>query len=276
MKKRVKQLVAAAMTVTTLCMAAVAPTYANEEEQYPLKGTFPYTLMTKEIVDKRLAEGWVFTGDPYADVGTATPFQNNEEWSQVNYFKNPVVTGICADKILVTLAGLKPGWNMSTGSELTAEEEAVKNEVIKYLSSYDWKNASEYEKAYYTAEYIASRSKRIDDDYNQDNTQDDSVYAVLINGRSVYAGFTQTYHLLTRAVGLKSVDAGDTHNYVMISGQWYEIDVANIATPTASMSIQDNIDWYLKEPATDTDQYLWVEMGIEGEFDSTLPDQPTY
>ena len=165
---------------------------------------------------------------------------------------------------------------MSTGSELTAEEEAVKTEVIKYLNSYDWKNASDYEKAYYTAEYIASRSKRIDDDYNQDNTQDDSVYAVLINGRSVHAGFTQTYHLLTRAVGLKSVDARDVHNYVMIDGQWYKIDVSRIAEPTASMSIQHKIDWYLKQPATDTDQYLWVEKGIELEFDSTLPDQPMY
>lgn len=274
MKKRVKQLVAAAMTVTTLCMAAVVPTYANEEEQYPLKGTFPYTLMTKEIVDKRLAEGWVFIGDPYENVGTATPFHNNAEWSQVNTFRNPGLTGICADKILVTLAGLKPGWNMSTGSELTAEEEAVKNEVIKYLNSYDWKNASEYEKAYYTAEYIASRSKRIHDIC--DNTQDDSAYAVLINGRSVQPGFTQTYHLLTRAVGLKSVDAGDVHNYVMIDGQWYKIDVSSIAEPTASMSIQDIIDWWLKQPATDIDQYLWVEKGIELEFDSTLPDQPMY
>ena len=169
MKKRVRQLVAAAMTVTTLCMAAVAPAYANEEEQYPLKGTFPYTLMTKEIVDKRLSEGWVFTGDPYADVGTATPFQNNEEWAQVNQFKNSATTGANSGRILLTLAGLKPSPDGGTySSELTAEEEAVKNEVIKYLNSYDWKNASEYEKAYYTAEYIASRCT-YDYEFGNDN-----------------------------------------------------------------------------------------------------------
>lgn len=267
-------MIAVAMTMATLGMAAI-PAYANEE-QYPLKGAFPYTLMTKEIVDKRKAEGWAFIGDPYAEVGTATPFQNNEEWAQVNNFKSSVATGINAGKILVTLAGLKPAPDSYSGAELTAEEEAVKNEVIKYLNSYDWKNASEYEKAYYTAEYIASRSKYVP---SEGGLLNNTSYSCLVEGQSMCDGFAQAYHLLTRAVGLKSVQTGyvgHTWNYVMIDGQWYEIDLTGIASETASISIQYMIDRFLKQPATDTDQYLWVEMGIESEFDSTLPDQPMY
>jgi len=276
MKKRVRQLIAAAMTVTTLCMAAVAPAYANEEEQYPLKGTFPYTLMTKEIVDKRLAEGWVFTGDPYADVGTATPFTNNLEWSQVNTYKTHVM-GLNFPKILITLAGLKPAPDPYSGSELTAEEEAVKTEVIKYLNSYDWKNASEYEKAYYTAEYIASRCK-YDDECNDNNT----AYSCLVKGKSRCDGFATAYHLLTRAVGLKSVYVSDIRlyhswNYVMIDDQWYLIDLTDIQAYPDDRIGGIISERYLGQPATDTDQYLWTEMGIElSEGDSTLPDQPMY
>lgn len=276
MKKRMKKMIAVAMTMATLGMAAI-PACANEE-QYPLKGTFPYTLMTKEIVDKRLAEGWVFTGDPYADVGTATPFTNNLEWSQVNTYKTHVM-GINFPKILITLAGLNPAPDPYSGSELTEEEEAIKNEVIKYLNSYDWKNASEYEKAYYTAEYIASRSKYVADENG--GIQTNSTYAVLINGRSMCDGFAQTYHLLTRSVGLKSVFVSDYNhawNYVMIDGQWYEMDISDVAQDRKPTDRADIIsERYLSRPATDIDQYIWTEMGIElSEGDSTLPAQPMY
>ena len=274
--KKSKIFATIAVTVSMLA-ASVMPAYAAESDQYPLKGTFGYTMTTRESIDAKLADGWVFTGDPYANVGTAVPFRNNMEWSQVNNYKSSRGSGINSAKILITLAGLTPSPDSVTGSALTAEEEAVKNEVIKYLDSYDWRNASEYEKASYTAKYIASRC--IYQDAEGDGLLTNSSYSCLTKGVSLCDGFAATYHLLTRAAGLKSVYTGTTGhawNYVMIDSQWYKIDVSGIAQTTASISIQDGIDWNLKQPATDTAQYLWVEMGTELDFDHTIPNEPTY
>lgn len=276
MKKTVKQFAAAFMAIVSLTATAM-PVYADESDQYPLKGTFPYTMMTKETVDRRLADGWVYVGDPYAEVGTAVPFSNNAEWVQVNQFRSSVATGINSSKILITLAGLTPSPDSYSGSVLTPEEEAVKNEVIKYLDSYDWKHASEYEKAAYTAEYIASRC-RSEKNVSGDSLYINSSYSCLINGESMCDGFAQTYHLLTRAAGLKSVQAGTlSHawNYVMIDQQWYEMDVSIVASPLKS-SRQEYIERYLERIPTDVTQYLWMEAGVDFDLDSTLADQPSY
>ncbi|MDR1548409.1 MAG: hypothetical protein LBT06_07470 [Hungatella sp.] len=302
MKKRIKQLIAVVMTITTLAVSAL-PVYAEEVDQYPLKGTFPYTLITRESVDKKIAEGYVFTGDPYADVGTAVPFRNNAEWAQVNSFKSIVATGINYGKILIYLAGLTSAPDSFSGSALTAEEEAVKNEVIKYLNSYDWKNASDYEKAYYTAKYIALRSS-----YNLEILDrgfkpfEGTAYDCLVKGSTVCDGFAQTYHLLTRAVGLKSIytsgDGSYDHawNYVLIDGVWHAMDLVGVA-PTqidraSGYGIREKqIKVYLDTPGNDPSLRWWVEgSGISDiyeldkyfwntdnlQFDSTIPDQPLY
>lgn len=279
MRKRMKKFIVAVMAFTTLAVSAL-PVYAEEADQYPLKGTFPYTMMTKEIVDKRLAEGWVFTGDPYAEVGTAVPFGNDAEWAQINNFKSSVATGINSGKILIYLAGLTSAPDSYSGSALTVEEEAVKNEVIKYLNSYDWKNASDYEKAAYTAEYIATRCE-----YHWNTgtiMEENSSYSCLVKGKSRCDGFAGAYHLLTRAAGLKSVHVSDISlnhawNYVLIDNKWYEMDVTSVAAHNLNLlDHQKRINEYLAHPATNISQYLWIEKGIELDFDSTIPNQPMY
>lgn len=268
---------AAAVLAFVLLAASVMPVFAEENSQYPLKGTFPYTMMTEEIVNNRLAEGWVYAGDPYAEVGTAVPFTNNAEWVQVNQFRSSTATGINSAKILISLAGLTPSPDSYTGSALTIEEEAVKNEVIKYLESYDWKHASDYEKAAYTAEYIAGRCKS-EKNACGDSLYINSSYSCLINGQSMCDGFAQTYHLLTRAVGLKSVQVGTlSHawNYVMIDEQWYEMDVSIVSSPSRA-SRKEYIDRYLNRIPADINQYLWTEAGVDFNQDSTLADQPLY
>ena len=273
-----KQFTAAGLAMICLASAAI-PAYAEESDPYPLKGTFPYTMMTKEIVDQRLADGWVYTGDPYETVGTAVPFTNNVEWVQVNQFKSSNTSGINSAKILLTLAGLIPAPDAVTGSALTTEEELVSIEVVKYLNSYDWNSASDYEKAFYTAEYIAERCvyKNIEGSGLETN----SSYSCLVNGYSVCDGFASAYHLLTRAVGIKTVygkpDISWQHavNYVMIDNLWYEIDVSSIAQPKTSDTVQIQIQRMLTDPVLNT-SYIWTERGEDLEFDSTLPNQPTY
>jgi len=276
-KQSIMRIIAAALAF--VCLTAATPVLAEESNQYPLKGTFPYMMMTEDIVNKRLAEGWVYAGDPYAEVGTAVPFTNNAEWVQVNQFKSSNTNGINSAKILLTLAGVVPTPDSVTGSILTFEEELVREEVIKYLNSYEWKYASEYEKAFYTAEYIANRC--VYNNVEGDGVQTNSSYSCLVNGYSVCDGFAATYHLLTRAVGLKSIygqpDVNWKHaiNYVMVDGQWYDIDVSSIAQPKMSDTVQMQIQRYLQEPTLNT-SYIWTERGEELEYDSTLPKEPIY
>lgn len=272
MRKKIKQIIAAGMAVIAVTAGSL-PAHAEEVDQYPLRGSFPYTLNTKESIDAKLADGWVFSGDPYETVGTAVPFRNNSEWAQINTFKFSV-TNLNPGKILITLAGLTPIQDSLTGSKLTPEEEAVKNEVIKYLNSYDWRNASDYKKAAYTAEYIVNRCeyKNIEGSGLLTN----SSYSCLINGFAVCDGFAQTYHLLTRAVGLKSVEISqDFHafNYVNIDGVWRKIDVSSVAN---YIDKTGRINEFLSKKADDTSINLWNENGVEFEPDSTIPSQPKY
>lgn len=284
--RKIKILATIAVALSML-VVSVMPAYATEADQFPLKGTFPYSMTTRESIDAKLAEGWVFTGDPYASVGTSVPFRNNAEWSQVNNYKSSTATGINAGKILISLAGLMSAPDSLTGSDLSTEEEAVKNEVIRYLDSYDWRNASEYERAAYTAKYVANRC--VYRDAEGDSLPVNSSYSCLLKGVSLCDGFAATYHLLTRAVGLKSVHTGTVGhawNYVMINGQWFKIDVSEISQDNEVYGNTGNkfeyltIDYTVKKalesPATDTAQYLWVDMGTELNFDRTIPNQPTY
>jgi len=271
---RKRKIFAALITMVSILTATVVPAYA--EEQYPLQGTFPYTLTTRESVDAKLADGWMMGSNPYGDVGTAVPFVNNPEWVQINNYKSSVATGINSAKILITLAGLTPAPDSISGSALTAEEDAVKIKVVEYLNSYDWKTATEYEKAAYTAEYIANRCRYQTGE--GDSLPINSSYSCLVNGVSLCDGFAATYHLLTRAVGLKSIHTGTVShawNYVMIDNQWYYIDISDVSQPTASFSIQDSIQKYLKQPATDM-SYIWTETGVDFDFDNTIPSEPIY
>lgn len=284
MKKRMKQLAALAMAVVTLGMSSF--TALADEDPYPLKGRIGYTLITRESIDAKIADGWVFGGDPYATVGKAELFANNAEWAQSNSFHDSQFTDIKYGKILLNLAGLTPIPDMYSGSsDLTEKELALKNEVVKYLNSYDWKNASEYEKAAYTAHYIAERATYNSDVYIRmvngetidPSEEENSAYSALVQGHSLCDGFAQAYHLLTRAVGLKCVEGSSyLHgwNYVMIDGKWHEIDVS--AASQEMKHYPDTVERQLGNQATRLEENIWTLAGIELDFDPTLPSEPIY
>lgn len=266
----IKKQILAVMMTACMMMTSILSAYAEETDPYPLKGIFPYTEITRESIDKKLAEGWVFIGDPYVDVGTCLPFTNNVEWAQVNAFYGQEIS---YDKILITLAGLKPTPDPITGSELTEYERKLSEEVVKYLNSYDWKQASDYEKAAYTAEFIASRCVYVKSEGG--GVETNSGYSCLINGKSMCDGFAQAYHLLTRASGLKTVYISRNFhaiNFVNIDGIWREIDVSYLPGFADKRQV---IDILLNDESKIIDKYLW-ERSTELEFDPTLPSTPLY
>lgn len=226
------------------------------DEEFPLRGTVGY--------------------EPGIEEGSAVLFRNNPEYAQINTFKLMFINN---NKVLIYLAGLQPG-----GDPMIAEEMAVANAVKDFVNSFDWKNASDYEKAAYAAEYLANRCLYIDADL-ADGMNVNSSYSALIKGASMCDGFADAYHVLTRAVGLKSVHVWNyTHawNYVMVDGMWYKMDVSNIAQLGRSTwkpsSIEKETAEYLKEPALEEDikNYLWVEKGLELQYNPEIPSQPLY
>ena len=271
-----KKVIITLLAAVCLLFGSPAWAYGNTEEEYPLKGTFPYTMITKESIDKKLEDGWVFTSDPYVSVGECYSFTNNKEWSQVNAFRGHPYE-LSYDRILMTLAGLKPIPNPFYGSELNELELAVKDEIISYLNSYDWKNASDYEKAAYTAQYINARCQ-----YKEvigSGAEHNSAYSALVKGYAECGGFAQTYHVLTRAAGLKSVHVTNLKtyhdfNYVKTDGVWREIDISHITSFTSQTAA---IHKFLSQEPKTKGEYLW-ERKPDSDFcfDPTISDQPLY
>lgn len=292
---KINRLIAATLTIITLAVMTIP--VSAEETDAPLRGLFPYTMISREVIDKRLADDWIIvtdSGDPYQNVGTAVPFANNIEWSQVNSFIGTMQADpVSSSRILVSLAGLTPSGSFLYNAGLVPEEEAVKQEVIKYLNSYDWKNASEDEKARYTAQYIQDRCV-YDAQYNCNKmmtnnagelaeiVNKNTTYACLVQGRSGMDGFVQTYHLLTRAVGLKSIRIysmylNSSYNYVNLGGEWYKI--GSLAWETQdSMNASEAIKIALANPAEHAAEDIrsLQDRSEEWYFDDTLPTEPSY
>lgn len=96
--------------------------------------------------------------------------------------------------------------------------------VIKnFLNSFDWKNASELEKANRAAQLV------IEARYEGGSLHDVNVYGNLIEKRGSCASFASSFHVLTRLMGMNSLyqeDGALDHvwNYIQIDGKWYQFD----------------------------------------------------
>lgn len=222
-----------------------------EETDYPLKGTLAYSIG--------------FDGKPEL-------FQNNPEYVQVNSFTYGGEPRLHDNIVLLYLAGL---WDQG----LTQYEVDIVNTIKEFLNSFDWKNATDYEKTDKAIRFIAKRSKYINID--GDGLDTNSSYSCLVKGISVCDGFAQSFHLLSRAVGIKSYYVGNlSHawNYVQINGEYYEIDPSILTDIYHNQN--DNFNYILNNdltiPSDRADQYIWILNGTQLQFDSSAPTEPIF
>ncbi|MBY2476865.1 cell wall-binding repeat-containing protein [Clostridioides difficile] len=92
--------------------------------------------------------------------------------------------------------------------------------IRNFLNSFDWKNASDLEKAT-RAGKLVTEADYVLGNYN--------VYNNLIEKKSVCEGYAKSFHILTRLMGMNSLYQDDfklrhSWNYVQIDGKWYEFD----------------------------------------------------
>ena len=131
--------------------------------------------------------------------------------------------GMSDTYILAAVRGVYPV------SALNEKETAVYQKTAEFLSGFNY-GLSDREKAEYVYEYIQERAVYDTGEFKPDS---DTIYGVLVLGKSECVGFARTYKLLSNAVGLRcgiSNNAAHAWNSVMIDGEWKGIDVSAIGT----------------------------------------------
>lgn len=114
-------------------------------------------------------------------------------------------------------------------SALNEKETAVYQKTAEFLSGFNY-GLSDRETAERVYEYIQERAVYDTGEFKPDS---DTIYGVLVLGKSECVGFARTYKLLSNAVGLRcgiSDNAAHAWNSVMIDGEWKGIDVSTIRT----------------------------------------------
>jgi hypothetical protein len=103
---------------------------------------------------------------------------------------------------------------------------ALTAEVKKFLNSFDWRNASDWEKAEKVLERVsqATYTTEANSPYGQDVYYS---YGILVNGQGVCDSFSSTFKLLANIIGLECTEYSEnmhTYNSYKIDGQWYKMD----------------------------------------------------
>lgn len=131
--------------------------------------------------------------------------------------------GMSDIRILAAVRGIYPV------SALNEKEAAVYQKTAEFITGFNYQ-LSDREKAERVYEYIQERAVYDTGEFKPDS---DTIYGVLVLGKSECVGFARTYKLLSNAVGLRcgiSENAAHVWNSVMIDGEWKGIDVSTIGT----------------------------------------------
>ena len=163
-------------------------------------------------------------------------------------------------EVLAELAGY-PDKNATAG---TPEVNALLNEVKAFMNSFDWRNASDLEKATRICNRIHKAS--YDNDAANEaattgwsNSLSYGAYGCLVKGKAVCQGYTEAAGLLGYAVGLKTFEMGDighTYPLFLVDGVW----LAN--EPTTQNKYFTVADVYEYNPG----YRLMLQLGDTSEF----------
>lgn len=194
------------------------------DEQYPLKGR-----VEKYLGNENGFLCWYWTGPhvilegivPEGMTGLSYVDQRAIEDRDPSYSTGLSQYGI---DVLAKLSGYPYKNSVSDKPEATA----LLHEVKAFMNSFDWRNASDLEKATRICERIHQASYDHDaanEAYTTGWSESPSygAYGCLVNGKAVCQGYTEAAHLLGFAVGVKSRELGDighTYPVFLVDGVW--------------------------------------------------------
>lgn len=197
---------------------------ATTSDEYPLKGR-----VEKYLGNENGFLCWYWTGPhvitegivPDGMTGLSYVYQRAIEDKDPSYSTGLSQYGI---DVLAKLSGYPYKNSISD----TAEANALLNEVKAFMNSFDWRNASDLEKATRICNRIHQASYDHDaanEAYTTGWSESPSygAYGCLVNGKAVCQGYTEAAHLLGFAVGVKSRELGDighTYPVFLVDGVW--------------------------------------------------------
>lgn len=209
--------------VQTQGQKVASNTAQSYDAQYPLKGRVENYL---DSYDGNYV--WYWTGPNMIRKGvvpagmTGLSYVDQKAVEDKNATYHAGLSGYSID-VLAKLAGLP-----ATTSMGTAEVNNLANEVETFLNSFDWRNASDLEKA----TRICNRIHKASYDYDAaneaittgwSNSLSYGAYGCLVKGKAVCQGYTEAANLLAMCVGLQTMEMGDVgHTYplFLVDGVW--------------------------------------------------------
>lgn len=242
--------------------ASVTTNASNYDPQYPLKGYIESWFSIDPYFNRT---SW--KSDPYNFINAKEgSFQyvlnlaiQNKDPLSLNFFRGRDLAAIAklADYPTIGLEGHTP-----------EEVEALAVEIRNFLNSFDWRNASDYEKAVRIAKRITKA-----DYLSEEGTQ--FADSCLIDGKANCSGYTNAANLLATCVGLPTNGlGGGNHIYptFLVDGMWlaYEptskddyFTIANVYAPSYYMDGEPQLT-QLGEYCRETGYE--IPTSVEGKF----------
>ncbi len=217
---------------------------------YPLKGMLnQYGLEEVPLIDMPGESSFFAIGDA-SDVNAKYRLSNSNIIREYAY----ALSGNIADiesiqrKIETGSEGFVYADTMEDESAYPLAQQVL-NEIRAFLNSFDFKNATEMEKAQKVAEYVSRASydyatynewlQRGGQAYYKDHWQSASIYGCLVGKNCVCQGYSDAYRILARMVGLLCTTAERTDhswNYVRIDGEWWTVSNGELFAPGTRVS----------------------------------------
>lgn len=237
----------------------------NTDDQYPLKGRIENYL---DSYDGNYV--WYWSNANVAHEGlvpagmTSMTYIDKRAIEDKNVTYHVGLSGYSID-VLAKLAGLP-----ATASMGTAEVNNLANEVETFLNSFDWRNASDLEKATRICNRIHKASYDSDAANEAVTTgwSESPSYGArgcLVNGKAVCQGYTEAANLLAICVGLQTMEMGDVgHTYplFLVDGIWLanEPTTQNKYFTVADVYEYNPIYRMMLNMGADTSSYTSVDM----------------
>lgn len=193
---------------------------SNYDPQYPLKGYIESWFVTSpfgETTWKNDANNFFFEANNH--------LQYRQDWIVKNGDPLALNSILSWDGSLQAIAKLADYQTVgiSTYQERYPEggghfdEERLATEIRNFLNSFDWRNASDFEKAVQIARRITKADYQADGDTQY-------AYTCLVDGKANCDGYTSAAQLLAVCVGLPAVGIGPSISHVypafLVDGVW--------------------------------------------------------
>lgn len=198
---------------------------------YPLSGEVLYGIYTKEIIDYQIdVLGWELLG-----TARGIDYDSKYDKDRTNIYKALVGKIELPDRAIDYFETERPDVNIAEvyldlaglyDGELDPKEKDLRNIVIEFLNSFDYKNVSEEEKLQNIIKFIGSKGHYVAvrsplEVYDRTNTYIGTAWSLFMTGEGSCDSFDDAVQLLGRVVGLSVLRCVNTEVYVKVNDKWY-------------------------------------------------------